>query len=60
MLRFQIRKIFLETLDSLYSKSLEVVEAPDEVSSAFVLSAFTSAANQFGFYLYADTSRFRC
>ena len=49
ILRFQIRKIFLETLVSLYSNSLQVVVAPDDVSSAFVVSAFTSAANQFGY-----------
>lgn len=60
LLRFQIRKIFLENLDSLYSNSLEVVVAPEDVSSAFVVSAFISAANQFGFYLYASTSRFKC
>jgi hypothetical protein len=54
ILRYQIRKIFLETIDSLYSTSLEKV-APSEVSSAFLVQAFMHAANQFGFYLFANS-----
>jgi hypothetical protein len=59
ILRCQIRKIFLETVDSLYSYSLEKV-APGEVSSDFVRTAFISAANQFGFYLFVNSKRFTC